>query len=45
MIADKIMPPAKRIYTRVFWDVRHIDSANEDLPGGADDVVLNPWDD
>lgn len=44
MIADKVMPTAKRIYTRVFWDVRQIDLAIEDLPGGAEDAVLNPWD-
>lgn len=34
MIADKIMPAPKRVYAPTLWDVRQLDSAIEDLPGG-----------
>lgn len=45
MISDKMMPPAKRVYSRILWDVRQLDSCIEDLPGGAEDAVSNEWDD
>lgn len=43
LIADKLMPAAKRVYGRVLWDVRQLDSAIEDLPGG-DVSTSNPFD-
>lgn len=43
MIADKLMPAAKRVYARTLWDVRQLDSAIEDLPGG-DVSTFNPYD-
>lgn len=39
------MPAAKRIYSRNVWDVRKIDSAIEDLPGGAEDARLESSED
>lgn len=45
MIADRMMPGPKRIYRRVLWDVRALDSAIDALPGGAmDDGEVNDWD-
>lgn len=43
MIADKLMPAAKRVYSRTLWDVRQLDAAIEDLPGG-DTSTSNPFD-
>lgn len=45
LVSDKLMPAAKRIYARNLWDVRQIDSAIEDLPGGAEDARLETSED
>ncbi len=45
LVTENLMPPAKRIYSRILWDVRQIDSAIEDLPGGAEDARLESSDD
>jgi hypothetical protein len=44
MIADGRMPSSKKIDTRRVWDVRQLDSAFDNLPGGdeIDDVWANP---
>lgn len=44
MIRDKMMPKAKRIYSRTVWDVRALDIAIDELPG-EDSAAENPWDD
>jgi len=45
MVADRMMPGPKRIYDRVLWDVRTLDSAIDALPGGAmDNGEVNDWD-
>lgn len=43
MIYDKLMPAAKRVYALTLWDIRQLDSAIEDLPGG-DMSTSNPFD-
>ncbi|MEI4473329.1 helix-turn-helix transcriptional regulator [Frigidibacter sp. MR17.24] len=44
MVEDGSMPRPKRVYSRVLWDVRKLDSAIEALPGDEDNAP-NPWDD
>lgn len=45
MIADRLMPSPNRIYGRVLWDVRALDSAIDEIPGGEmDDGGVNDWD-
>ena len=43
MVSDGRMPDPKRIDGRRVWDVRAIDKAFEELPGG-DLTDINPWD-
>jgi predicted DNA-binding transcriptional regulator AlpA len=42
MVADKRMPPPKRIDGCVIWDLREVDVAFDALTGQDDG--LNPWD-
>src|SRR3979411_607997 len=44
MVADGRMPNPKRIDARKVWDIRALDPAFDDLPGG-DDEADNSWDD
>ncbi len=45
MIADRLMPGPKRIYGRVLWDVRALDTAIDAIPSGEmDDGEVNDWD-
>lgn len=49
MMGDGLMPGPKRVYNRVLWDVRALDSAIDALPGDQDssDAVgsdINEWD-
>jgi len=41
MVADTMMPKGKRVYGRVLWDVRKLDSAFDALDG--DDDPETPW--
>ena len=45
LVKDKRMPPPRRIDSRRVWDRSQLDSAFDQLPGGADDGdAPNPWD-
>lgn len=48
MMGDGLMPGYKRVYNRLFWDVRALDAAIDALPGDQDssdagDSDVNEW--
>lgn len=44
MIADRLIPGPIRVYGRVLWDVRALDSAIDALPGNDWGDEVNDWD-
>jgi hypothetical protein len=44
MVADGLMPPAKRVYTRKLWDIQKLDTACEALPSDGPEDEPNEWD-
>lgn len=44
LVRDRIMPQAKRLYSRTLWDVRALDVAIDALPGDDTAADANPWD-
>lgn len=44
MIADVLMPGPIRVYGRVLWDVRALDSAIDALPDNDWGDTANDWD-
>lgn len=44
MIADRLMPGPIRVYGRVLWDVRALDTAIDALPGNDWGDEVNDWD-
>ena len=45
MVSDGRMPKPKRIDGRTVWDVRALDSAFDDLPGGDHSSPHDTWND
>lgn len=45
LVAERLMPRPKRLRARILWDVRQLDSAIEDLPGGEENAVSGACDD
>lgn len=43
MVKDGRMPKPKTINSRTVWDIRKIDKAFDELPGGDQDDVADEW--
>lgn len=43
MVKDGRMPKPKNINSRTVWDIRRIDKAFDELPGGESEEVIDRW--